>query len=254
MTAKGKPSSAAPGKGGPPDSGRTYPRVGTEVGLVIGEKRLGVAAVPYLFPSLRDLEAEALADLGGVENVAALRREVLALGLHADSLVLALLAEIDAKCEQSRKRGRTPFPSRYKATAVIATFMDQAARRFREVGLARVAKRVDLQEYLRQRAGAPQEREDLAPESTPTDPLDAVLEATGASVTDTAAETTAPGTMTGTTGKPTAPGTMTESQGVGGATSSNLRDSDAPCDADVTRRDERDDEETAGGPRWTTPR
>ena len=125
-------------------SGRRYPRHAAEAGEMAGDPQVvGLARLSYMYGSIRALEAAALEDLGGEANVPVLKREILAIGLHAESIAMALLNEIVTKMEQSRREGHTPAPSRYKATAVIATFLDLAARRFREVGLDRQTRRVD---------------------------------------------------------------------------------------------------------------
>jgi len=115
---------------------------------------VGLAELDYLCAGLKDLEARALADLGGAETVSELRRRVLSIGLAADGFVLALLAEVVDKMKQSRAAGHVPHPSRYEAVHVIATFMDLAARRYKDVGLDRLARRVpSLGDYLAERQG-----------------------------------------------------------------------------------------------------
>lgn len=134
-----RPTTLAP-PGNAPKTRRRHPRDASEAGPV------DLSA----FPHLRDLEAQALADLGGEANVSALRRELLRIGLWAEGVAMMLLREIDAKAAQARKEGATPHPSRYKATAVVGSFLDLAARRYREVGLRRVPAQVpDLRDTWR---------------------------------------------------------------------------------------------------------
>jgi hypothetical protein len=121
--------------------GPRYPRGAHEAGdhEAVGDRRVvGLARVGYLIAGFADLEAQAVEDLGGEANLSALRREVLAIGLSAEGI--ALLTEFASKIHQSKAAGRTPGPSRYRATHVIATFLDLVARRFRDVGLDRRAR------------------------------------------------------------------------------------------------------------------
>ena len=135
---------------------RRYPRSTGELGAFVGDDprnhkpgRLPAwPTTPVAWPALRELEAEALEDLGGADQVSSLRREVLRLGLVAHGVTLALLAEMDAKAERSRKAGHTPCPSQYKATKALALFLDLAARRYREVGLSKKARQISLDKYL----------------------------------------------------------------------------------------------------------
>ena len=114
-----------------------------------------MSRLSYLYGTIRDLEVAALEDLGGEASVGILRREVLSLGLHSESIAVALLEEICSKMRQSREEGRVPCPSRYKATAVIGHFLALAGRQFCAVGLARVPRDVTtLDTYLADRRRA----------------------------------------------------------------------------------------------------
>jgi hypothetical protein len=62
---------------------------------------------------------------------------------------LALLAELEEKAGASRKRGRTPHPSRYRATALALSYLAAAAQDYKTVGLTRTKKAMDLESYLR---------------------------------------------------------------------------------------------------------
>src|SRR5882672_1524217 len=82
---------------------RTYPRHLTEAGGPVGSRRVvGLAAVSTISEAMHELEASALSDLGGDENVSALRREVLRLGAAAEEIAALLLAEIQDKARHSR--------------------------------------------------------------------------------------------------------------------------------------------------------
>jgi hypothetical protein len=175
--------------------GRRYPRQLAEAsaGAEAGDRRaVGLARLVYLHDGLRDLEEKALGDLGGEEAVSVLRREVLAIGLAAEGIALALLAEIQAKAEQSRRAGRVPHVSRYRATACVGTFLDLAARRFREVGLERHAKKVQgLGDYLSERATAGRGEASARPQP-PTPATEADRTAAASAARETAPGETAP--------------------------------------------------------------
>lgn len=145
------------GSESPPEApGRRYPRQIGEAGDTAGDRRVvGLAALRGMEGALGDLRDAALEDLGGEANVSALRAEVLEIGLRAEWIATLLLAEITNKAAQSQACGRRPNISRYKATGIVATFLDLAARRFREVGLDRRSRRVDsyVAEVLEREAG-----------------------------------------------------------------------------------------------------
>ena len=139
-----KRSRKAPGC--PYQGGRRYPRRPVEVG-----ERAGSTALAALAPRLDDLRQQALDDLGGEDNVTALRREILGLALLSESVALALAAEIAEKAAVSIAAGHTPHPSRYRATVLLPGYINSAAQLFRRVGLNRRAVTVGLDSYLQNR-------------------------------------------------------------------------------------------------------
>jgi hypothetical protein len=82
-----------------------------------------------------------------------LRVAVLTLGLQKHAVGLALLAEIEDKAGSSQQRGRTPHPSRYKATQLALSFLSAAANDYKLVGLSRGTKTRSLDAILAAHAG-----------------------------------------------------------------------------------------------------
>ena len=139
----------------PTAKGRRYPRGPHEAGGLetIGNRRaLGLARVGYLVDGMRSLEEAAVEDKGGYDEIPVLELESLRIGIALESIGVLLLAEIQDKARRSRAAGCVPHASRYKATQMIVSHFDAAARRYERVGLSRRTKAVErLTDYLQQK-------------------------------------------------------------------------------------------------------
>ncbi len=139
----------APGSTSGKPRGRAYPRWPSEAGDLgaVGDRRVvGMAALWSVDDALGDLRDDIVTDLGGAGNLSAARREVLELAIAAERVATMLLSEIGAKAQASRAAGRTPCPSRYRATTSVATFLALAGRLYQRVGLERVPRQVEGQD------------------------------------------------------------------------------------------------------------